>query len=628
MNIQECLLLLKRKQAVILLSLLVLFFITISSLLAPTTASASPKYTGNIKVSFATLESSVQENAGFVYVDVILSSASTDTISVEYETHDGTALAGSDYVDSSGKLIFAPGVTSQRIAVSITDDLILEGNEYFTLNLEHAYGALVDEYELHTITIIDDDNQLPGPPGTISFNATTFSVLESLAIGSVTLTVNRSGGSNGIVTVDYSTLDITALGGSDYTTSSGTLVFADGEVIKTITINIIDDLLLEGNEDFSVNLTNATGGASIGINASNTVTIIDNEIPIPGTLSFLTPTSSVAENVLSGAMTLEVVRTGGSNGIVTVDFATSDGTAVAVNDYITTSGTLTFADGVLSQTLSIVIVDDVIVESSEDFRVSLSNATGGAGIGTGTNTITIVDDDVFVPTSTLSFTVVSSSVDEAVVGGTVIVVVDRTGDTTTSVTVDYATSDGTALAGSDYTASIGTLTFAAGITSQNIAIPIIDDLITESTEDFTVILSNPTGGADIGNSTHTVSILDDDVFVIQPSVSFSVTSSSVIENVTSGTVTVVVDLVGSSTSIVTVDYATTDGSALAGSDYTANTGTLTFDVGVITQNIVIPIINDNIIETLEDFSITLNNPSVGTVLGVNTTHTVSIVDDD
>ncbi len=628
MTMQECVLLLKRKQGSILVSLFILYFIAFSSFLSPTTANASPKYTGNIKVSFATAETSVQENAGFVYVDVVLSEASTKIVSVEYETHDGTALAGSDYVDSSGELVFAPGVISQRIAVSITDDLLLEGNEYFTLNLEHAKGALADEYDLHTVTIIDDENQLPGPPGTISFNVTSSSVLESLAIGSVTLTVSRSGGSTGIVTVDFSTLDITALGGSDYTISSGTLVFADGEITKTITINIIDDLLLEGDEDFGVNLTNATGGASIGVNASHTVTILDNEIPIPGTLSFAVSTTNVAENVLSGTVTLEVVRTGGSNGIVTVDFATSDGTALAVSDYLSTTGTLTFADGVLSQTLSVVIVDDAIVEASEDFTVTLSNATGGASIGNNINTVTILDDDVFVPTSSVSFTLLSSNVDENVVGGTVIIAVDRTGDTTTAVTVDYATSDGIALAGSDYTSSTGTLTFAAGITTQNIAVPIINDSITESTEDFSVTLTNPTGGASIGTSTHTVSIIDDDLFTTLPSISFSVTSSSVVENVTSGTITLVVDLIGSSTSIITVDYATSDGTALAGSDYTASSGTLTFDIGVLTQNIVIPIINDSIIETLEDFNVSLSNPSAGAVLGVNTVHTVSIVDDD
>ncbi len=628
MNMQEWVLLLKRKQGSILVSLFILYFIAFSSFLSPTDVNASPKSIGKIKVSFGTSETSVQENAGFVYVDVVLSAASDKIVSVSYETHDGTALAGSDYVDSSGELVFAPGVISQRIAVSITDDLLLEGNEYFTLNLEHAKGALVDEYDIHTVTIIDDENQLPGLPGTISFDITSSSVLENLAIGSVTLTVNRSGGSTGIVTVDYSTVDITALGGSDYTISSGTLVFADGEITKTITINIIDDLLLEGDEDFGVNLTNVTGGASIGVNASHTVTILDNEIPIPGTLSFAVTTTNVAENVLSGSVTLEVVRTGGSNGIVTVDLATSDGTAIAVSDYLSTTGTLTFADGVLSQTLSIVIVDDVIVEASEDFTVTLSNATGGASIGTNLNTVTILDDDVFVPTSSVSFTLLSSSVDENVVGGTAIIAVDRTGDTTTAVTVDYATSDGTALAGSDYTTSTGTLTFAAGITTQNIAVPIINDNITESTEDFALTLSNPTGGASIGTSTHTVSIIDDDLFTAPPSVSFSVASSSVVENVTSGTITLVVDLVGSSTSVVTVDYATSDGTALAGSDYTASSGTLTFDIAVTAQNIVIPIINDNVIETLEDFSVTLSNPSVGTVLGVNTVNTVSIVDDD
>ena len=118
-----------------------------------------------------------------------------------------------------------------------------------------------------------------GDPGSLSFAADAYSVDENVA--SLTLTVVRSGGSSGEVSVQYATVDGTAVAGDDYGAASGTLTFADGEVSRVLTIDILDDALVEGDEDFEVTLSNPQGGATLGAEPTATVTILDDEEPPP-----------------------------------------------------------------------------------------------------------------------------------------------------------------------------------------------------------------------------------------------------------------------------------------------------------------------------------------------------------
>src|SRR5262249_36379119 len=143
------------------------------------------------------------------------------------------------------------------------------------------------------------------------------------------------------------------------------------------------------------------------------------------------------------------------------------------------------------------------------------------------------------------------------------------------VTVQYATADGTASAGSDYQATSGTLTFAPGETSKTIAVSVIGDIIDESDETFSVNLSAP-ANAVLGNSQRIGTILDDD----PPPPTLAVNDVSVTEG-NSGSASPVFPVPPSppTSAPVTVNYATADGTATAGSDYQAASGTLTFAPG-------------------------------------------------
>src|SRR5262249_45982420 len=115
----------------------------------------------------------------------------------------------------------------------------------------------------------------PGQPGTLHFSTTSYIVAENQ--GLATITVTRSGGSTGTVTVHYATSNGTATAGSDYTSASGTLTFADGQTSATFTVPIINDTTVEPDETVELTLGSPTGGASLVSPATATLTIASDD---------------------------------------------------------------------------------------------------------------------------------------------------------------------------------------------------------------------------------------------------------------------------------------------------------------------------------------------------------------
>jgi Calx-beta domain len=196
-----------------------------------------------------------------------------------------------------------------------------------------------------------------------------------------------------------------------------------------------------------------------------------------------------------------------AGGTATVHYATADGTAKAGTDYTATSGNLTFTAGQTSKTLSVPIINNVVVDGARTFAVNLS-AASGASIADGSATGTILDNDV-ASSSSLQFSAAAYGVAEG--AGSVAITVNRTGSSSGSVTVHYATSNGTATAGADYSSSSGTLTFGSGVTSRTFSIPILQDTLVEGGETVNLALSSPGGGALLGAPQAAVlTIADDD----------------------------------------------------------------------------------------------------------------------
>lgn len=452
--------------------------------------------------------------------------------------------------------------------------------------------------------------------GVLSIAADLASVDEDAGVARFTVT--RTGGSSGAISVDFETADVSATAGADYTATSGTLDFNDGELSKTIEVPILDDNVEnEPNESFTLTLLNPAGGATLGTSVASVV-IVDNDIVLPGVLAFSVSSQDVNED--AGTVTLTVNRTGGSDGEVTVEYATQDGTAIAGEDYTAGAGTLTFIDGQTQQTIEIEITEDLEVEAIENFVVTLSQPGGGASLGAiASVTVNIIEDDL---PGELSFEFAQREVNED--GSQITLTVLRTSGSDGEVSVEFDTVDGTAVAGEDYVGQSGTLIFPAGVVSQTITIDITDDSNVEPNEVFTVALSNPTGGASLGaNSSVAVTILEDDV----PGVlAFDVEAAEV--NEADGTVTLKVNRTNGSDGEVSVDFTTSDGTAVAGQDYSFQEGTLTFASGITTADIVIQITDDTLIEADETFTVTLSSPGGGASLGANSVATVTILEND
>jgi hypothetical protein len=278
------------------------------------------------------------------------------------------------------------------------------------------------------------------------------------------------------------------------------LTFDPGVTSRTFTVGIVNDTEPEGNETGYLKLSNPTGGAKLGTRPNATLTIIDNDVSTSG-FKFSATAYTASE---SGTKAITISRTN-TTAAQSVTFTTSDGTALAGTDYTAVNAVVSFAVGESSKSVSIPILADTIVEGNETVNLTLSNPTGGGTLGTIRRSVLFITDND--SNGVLQFKFASFSVGEGTPTATI--TVTRTGGTYGAVDVTYATSDNTATAGSDYTATSGTLSFAQGQTSRTFTVSILNDTIAEAPESLNLILSNPTGGATLGQARKAVLTITD-----------------------------------------------------------------------------------------------------------------------
>ena len=326
------------------------------------------------------------------------------------------------------------------------------------------------------------NTSVSGGPGTGTItdndNAPTVSIGNGSAVegATVSFTVTLSAAFGRTVSVNYGTSDGSAtVADSDYTSDVGNAHVRSGWVTsQTITVPTINDTLHEFGEAFSVNLSSPSN-ATIG-NSSATGTINDNDSP--PAISIVAG-SAVESN---GTMTFNVTLSAASGRTVTVNYATSNGSATTPGDYASTSGTLTFNPLEVTKAITVPIVNDALDEpDSETFTVTLSSPSN-ASIADGSAIGTISDDD---PTPVLSVT--DAQFEEGTTGTFTLTLSAASGRT---VTVTYATANVTAVAPGDYTARTATVvTFAPGETTKTATVTSIEDPLNETNETFRLNLT-------------------------------------------------------------------------------------------------------------------------------------------
>lgn len=325
--------------------------------------------------------------------------------------------------------------------------------------------------------------------GLIRFTIDKFTVDEDE--GSATVTVVRTGGKTGAVTVDYTMTGGTATAGDDFELVSGSIRFSENETSSTFLIRIKDDEDAEGDETINIAISNPNGGAQLTTPNTAVLTIIDNEESSAAdakAVAFSATAYAAPDN--GGSLNVKVVRTGDPSGEVKIDYATTHGTATSSN-YTPTNGTLTFADGETEKTISIDISDNTNINGNKTFNLDLSNPVGTTTPDVSA-LVTIIDDEVGTfGSGSLKFYRSTYTASER--SGIAIVEVSRVGGTSGTVSADYKTDGGTAVVNADYEAVSGTITFGPGESRKSFTIPIIADDINDSGERINVKIMNPVG---------------------------------------------------------------------------------------------------------------------------------------
>jgi hypothetical protein len=339
-----------------------------------------------------------------VSISISRYSGKKGAVTVHYATSNGTASEGSDYNAASGTVSFADGETTKVLSLKFINDVVGEATENFTVTLsDPTGGAVLGTPTVATVNILDNDGG-PGSGGTASsssnssatvggnyftFGAWAYSADENA--GSATVTVLRKGNTDAAATVKYSSTDGSAKSGTDYTLSPGTLSFAAGETSKTFTVQVADTAAIEGNRSFTLKLTDATGGPTVGNPGNISFTVVDNESTSAGSGTVLFSAESYTVREKDGNATINILRRGDLSKTVSVKYATSDSTATSGSDYTAANGTMTFAPNETSKSFVIPLTADTLTENEERVNLTLSDAVGTL-IGTTSTAVLKITD--------------------------------------------------------------------------------------------------------------------------------------------------------------------------------------------------------------------------------------------
>ncbi len=546
-------------------------------------------------------------DAVFMVTLVVPGSAAVEgQVTVQFQTRDGSALAqDGDYQPASGQLTFPPGGGVLPVPVTVVGDAEVEPDENFFVDLFDPVGAVISDGEGEA-TILDDDQTA------LSIGDAT--VVEGDAgTTPATFTVTLSAPSATPVSVEFQTRDGSATAADgDYQPAMGQVVFAPGQLVATLEVQVNGDTTVEPDEDYFVDLFNPVGATIDDGQGEGTIQNDDKAV-----LAIEDVTVTEGDGGTTAAL-FTVTLSAPSSGPVTVQFATRDGSATAADgDYQPAAGQLTFDPGDVAETVAVQVHGDPTVEPDESFFVALGDPDG-ANLGDPEGEGTILNDDQ----TGLAVDDVEVVEGDAGTTGAVFTVTLST-PSATPVGVDFATRDGTAtLADGDYRAAAGRLTLAPGQTSQSLRLEVNGDTRFEPDETFFLQLSNP-DGADLADDEGQATIRNDDA---QPGAIRLVAAPATPE--AAGTAVVTAERVGGSEGPASATLTAGNGTAVAGEDFTAASRVLSWAAGESgARTFELEILDDGLQEGDETVVLTLSGAS-GAALGEPSRLELVILDDD
>jgi subtilisin-like proprotein convertase family protein len=531
---------------------------------------------------------------------VSLSSPSTNVVTVEFITRDGTAQAGLDYTTTNGTLVFLPGDTNRTNIVAVRGDRVTELNETVLFCFTNAInGTLPDP--CGTGTILEDDQPC------VSISDTT--IREPLnGTNSMIFSIALDGPSSLPIAVNYSSSNLIAQAGSDYIGHSGTLIFSNGITSNILIFTINSDLEVEDDEIFAVHLSLGTNSNAKLCDGLGIGVITNSTIPPIVTVN----NASVTEGPIGGTSNLVFIATLNrpSPQTVSVDFNTVDDTATNGFDYRSVSGRITFPPGVVATNVSVPVIGDCALEADEHLALRFFNPVFTA-LATNEVRGNILNDD---PLPTLF--VDNPAVRERDLERTNLdFTITLSCPSAFPVRVDFTTVNGTATSASDYVTTNGYVVFAPSETTATVSVLVEGDFLDESDETLSLVLSNPQGALLSTNRATGTIINDDD---IQIRIFPAEANEGAVANF-------LVTLSKPPSSEITVAYGTVDNTATAPPDYVATNGVLHFTpltAGWTNQIINVAHLPDGDDEVDEFYFVNLSAANHGTILAPQAVGTI------
>ena len=545
-----------------------------------TTAPVNPP-----SIALSAQPGSIAESAG--ETEVTITAVMTADQPLPWDTEivlslSGTASSTVDYAATTTSVVIPANGSSgtSTLIIAPVDNPLLDGSK--TVVVEGS-AVGVSSVSPATVTITDDDQA-----------AVTLSTDSPLAPegSSVRFDVRLSHPISSEVTVSWTA---TGADAGDYSPTSGSVSFPANSragVTQSFTIDITDDDYSEILETVRVALSQSQEASQLGVvvNTTPVAVLVEANDPIVVTISppvdrSGTPLDPVVEGDASGAYTVSIDNTPTAD--LSVDYATSDVTAVAGSDYTSATGTLTFTQtgGLKAQSFIIDTIEDQLTEGSEFFRLALSNPRGGGGPAPAlpaTSSLDVeIDDDDF---AYISIQTRLGQVDE---GGTAEFRVTLSKQVNADVTVNWSAAGADP---GDYSPTFGSVTFPANSpagTVMTIAIDIADDSLTEPAETFTVTLDG--FSSTLTSAINILGTANSADATIGESDPITVSLSGPRRVGVNGQANYRVSLDKFPAADLTVSYATADGTAVAGTDYTARSGVLTFGLGETVKTVSVPV---------------------------------------
>ncbi len=539
-------------------------------------------------------------------------------------TVGGTAEPGADHSGSSGTVTIPAGARFQEIVIPVNEDMIIEGEETVTVTLTEAVSGGtelgLDPDGPVTARLIDNDNT---PMRNRITLAAVANGAEPATAGRFEVRFPAGVTSSAATTVNYQVAG-NATPGTDYTALPGTVEIPAGDNSASITVDVLDDSQFEGDETVQLTLVSASGVSSPTVATQPaTLTITDNEEDPATNVITLTAAGNGAENGPPVRFRFSFPQGVVKPFTTTVSYTVS-GTATAGADYAVLPGSLVIPAGDNSAELAVPVLEDQVIEGTETIVLSPGSASVPAGVNTVVTvsqdpvTAQLADNDNTPMRNRIMLAAVANGAEPAT-SGRFEVRFPAGVTSSAATTVNYRVA-GSATAGTDYTALLGSVEIPAGFNSASITVGVLDDNQFEGDETVQLTLLSASGVSSptVATQPVTLTITDNEE---DP-------ATNVITLTAAGNGAEGGDPVRFRFSYpqgivktfnTTVAYAVS-GTATAGTDYAPLPGSLVIPAGQNFAELVIPVLEDQVIERTETLVLTPGSASVPA--GVTTVVTV------